>query len=197
MSRPVPVPLGFHQRNLDLKGTVEFPKALTTKVALTMNYARGIMLWSAFAVSITLSGCDAAQQQIGAELLQPPAGKKSFLSPQEWKLSDQSKLSAVVEVVESTDDSGSFAWMVITHTPVISPLKVLEFGFEVDGNPQAAPTWNPIHSVGPQTATPQVFRMPFSAPEGSTVLFRVQVGEQPEVLAPWTLRYGDAEPMAE
>ena len=162
-----------------------------------MKSFRGSVLLCAFVVGITFSGCDAAKQQVGADLLQPPAGKKSFLSPQEWKLTDQSQLSAVVEIVESADGNGSFGSMVITHTPVTSPLKSLEFGFVVAGNPQAAPTWNPLPSVGPQAAAPQVFRMPFSAPEGSTVLFRVQVGEQPEVLAPWTLHYGDEEKMKE
>ncbi len=162
-----------------------------------MKSFRGSVLLCAFVVGITFSGCDAAKQQVGADLLQPPAGKKSLHSPQEWKLSDQSQLSAVVEIVESADGNGSFGSMVITHTPVTSPLKSLEFGFAVDGNPQASPTWNPLPSVGPQAARPQVFRMPFSAPEGSTVLFRVQVGEQPEVLAPWTLHYGDEEKMKE
>jgi hypothetical protein len=182
---------GFHFGNLDLKGLVGFSTSFTMKSSVV------VALWGAFAVGVTFSGCDAAMQQVGQELLQPPAGKKSILSPQEWKLSDQSQLSAVVEMVESADGNGSFGSMVITHTPVASPLKALEFGFEVDGNPQAEPTWNPIPSAGPQAAGPQGFRMPFSAPDGSKVLFRVQVGEQPEFLAPWTLSYGDEEKMEE
>lgn len=143
---------------------------------------------------LLMAGCDAAKQATVQSLTNPPAGKKTYLSPQEWTLSDQSKLSVVVELVETTDGNGSFGSMVITHTPAATPLKSLEFAFASDQNLQATPAWESFFSPGPPVAgasAPQIFRQPFSAPGGSKILFRVHIGEQPEVLAPWTLNFGD------
>jgi len=134
-----------------------------------------------------LAGCDAAKKQTTQALLQPPAGKKSIHVPQEWTLSDQSKLSGHLEVVET--DVAGYATLVVQHPAEPTPLKSLEFAF-IDLQGQQTPGWEPMMGLRSVDAGTETFRQPFSAPNGTQVVLRVQVGDQPEMLTPWKLEFG-------
>jgi hypothetical protein len=146
--------------------------------------------WQFALLFVAVLGCDAAKEQTAQALLQPPAGKKSIHAPQEWTLSDQSKLSGHLEAVET--DEASYATLVVQHPAEPTPLKSLEFAF-IDLQGEQTPGWESMMALRSVEAGTETFRQPFSAPNGTQAVLRVQAGDQPETLSPWKLKIGGDE----